>query len=132
MYTLQEIIKSDLSEDEIKELSDFIIDLVSRYVEAEHRFLDLVFEMSDQEKMTKEEAKEYIDFLGQLRLAEVGLISWDQVPENPLPWMDYILSGSKHSNFFEMRVTDYSHSGLSGGINYDKFKSILSERMFEE
>ena len=131
MRVLEEIKKSDLSESEITELDDFIVDLVGRYVKAEHKFLDLVFAMSDQEGMTKEDAKEYISYLGIMRLAQVGLASWEEVPENPLPWMDYILSGSKHTNFFEQRVTDYNHSGLGGSISYDKFKEALQIRKLE-
>ncbi len=53
-----------MTEDENKELNRFILDLVDKYVRAENRFLDLVFEMSDQEGMTKEDAKSYIEYLG--------------------------------------------------------------------
>jgi len=132
MRVLEEIKKSDLSDSEIDELNEFVVDLVERYTVAEHKFLDLVFTMSDQEGMTKEDAKEYISYLGIMRLAQVGLASWGEVPENPLPWMDYILSGSKHTNFFEQRVTDYSHSGLAGDISYEKFKDSLQDKLLQE
>lgn len=132
MRVLNEIKKSDLTAAQIEELDAFIADLVVRYVQAEHRFLDLVFEMSDQEGMSKSDAKEYISYLGMLRLAQIEITEWENVPENPLPWMDYILSGSKHTNFFEQRVTDYNHAGLSGSISYDKFKDALQDKLFED
>lgn len=129
MKTFEEIKRSDLSQSEIYELSDFVVDIVDKYVAAEHRFLDLVFEMSNQEGMTKKDAKDYITYLGELRLSQIGLIDADKVPENPLPWMDYVLSGSKHTNFFEQRTTDYSHGGLIGEVGYGKFKDVLEDRM---
>lgn len=129
MKILEEIKKSDLCDSEIEELDEFTVSLVAEYVTAEHRFLDLVFELSDQEGMTKEDAKGYIAYLGSLRLAQLGLMPYEQVPENPLPWMDYVLSGSKHVNFFESRVVDYTHSGLKGSVDYSDFKNLLEERM---
>jgi ribonucleoside-diphosphate reductase beta chain len=130
MRVFEEIRRSDLTREENEELSQFTIDLVSKYVYAEHRFLDLVFEMSDQEGMTLQEAKDYINYLGALRLAQVGLMDWSEVPENTLPWIDYILSGSKHTNFFENKVVDYSHNGLAGSVDYSQFKEILEDRVF--
>lgn len=132
MKTVEDICQNDLSDDERQELAEFTVDVVRRYREAEHKFLDLVFELSDQEGMTKQDAKDYIDYLCRMRLSERGLESWDNVGENPLPWMDYVLSGSKHSNFFEQRVTDYSHAGLKGDADYDKFKTLLDERKFNQ
>lgn len=123
--------QKDLTEEENKELGDFVFNLVEDYVKAEHVFLDLVFEMSDQEGMSKKEAKEYIDYLGALRLAQVGQVSWEEVPENPLPWIDYIMTGSKHSNFFETKVVDYDHEGLLGEVDYSKFKESIKERRNE-
>jgi ribonucleoside-diphosphate reductase beta chain len=29
------------------------------------------------------------------------------VTKNPLPWMDQIMNGVEHTNFFEQRVIDY-------------------------
>ena len=43
------------------ELDKFLHTLVRQYVDAEHTFLDLVFEMGDQEDMTKEDAKNFIE-----------------------------------------------------------------------
>lgn len=127
--TLKEIIKSDLDDLQKDELYTFIIQMVDKYVEAEHLFLDLVFEMSNQEGMTKQDTKNYISYLGRLRLYEIGILGGETIGENPLAWMDYILSGSKHTNFFEARTTDYSHNGLQGEIDYAKYKDLLTDRL---
>lgn len=115
-------IRKELSEVDNNELDKFLHALVRQYVDAEHTFLDLVFEMGDQEDMTKEDAKNFIEYLGELRLYQCGLLSAEEVRENPLQWIDYILTASTHTNFFEARVVDYSHAGLEGKISYDKYK----------
>ena len=46
--------------------------------------------------------------------------------KNPLPWMEWLLSGEKHDNFFEKRVTSYNHLGLVGGVDYEKYKPLLT------
>jgi ribonucleotide reductase beta subunit family protein with ferritin-like domain len=115
-------VRKDLSEVENDELDKFIYKLVERYVEAEHKFIDLVYEMGDQEGMTKDQTKDFISYLGELRLYQCGLIGAEQVRRNPLDWIDYILSASTHTNFFEARVVDYNHKGLEGKVDYSKYK----------
>ena len=122
--TLKEAMK-DLTEVERILLLDIIDGLIIRYVDAEHRFLDLVYEMGNQEDLTKEDAKDYISYLGELRRFQIGMISAGEVRSNPLPWMEWMLTGASHSNFFEKRVTDYSHSGLIGEINYNRYHNLL-------
>lgn len=117
-------VKTELSIKEKEDLELFIRKAVDDYVSAEHRFIDLVYEMGDQEDMTIEDTKEFIDYLGRLRLSQLGLISPDKVGDNPLEWIDYILSASTHTNFFESRVVDYSHNHL-GSVDYNKYKKPL-------
>lgn len=124
--TLKEAMK-DLSEVDRMRILDLIENLIERYVNAEHAFLDLVYEMGDQEDLTKEQCKEYILYLAELRRYQIGMITASEVRKNPLPWMEWMLSGSKQANFFEKRVTDYSHTGLIGEINYDKYKTLLTQ-----
>jgi ribonucleoside-diphosphate reductase beta chain len=123
IIVLKDIISKNLNKEETSELFVFIQDMVSSYVEAEHKFIDLVFEVGDQEGMTKEDMKGYISYLGQLRLNQLGFNN--DVPKNPLGWMDYVLSGKNHTNFFESKVTDYDHEGLLGGINYGKYAELV-------
>ena len=122
--TLKEAMK-DLTEVERILLLDIIDGLIIRYVDAEHKFLDLVYEMGDQEDLTKENAKDYINYLGELRRFQIGMIGAGEVRQNPLPWMEWMLTGATHGNFFEKRITDYSHSGLIGEINYNRYHNLL-------
>lgn len=123
---LNHIREEDLTEEENSDLDVFIRDHTIKLMEAEIRFLELVFAESDQEGMSLQDAKDYIRYLGLLRMGQLGL-SFAQA-ENPLPWMDYVLSGSKHTNFFEQRVTDYSHTGLKGETDYSMFRDALVEK----
>ena len=34
--------------------------------------------------------------------------------ENPLPWLQAMLSGVEHANFFEARATEYSKAATRG------------------
>lgn len=122
--TLKEAMK-DLTEVEVILLMDIIDGLVIRYEQAEHKFLDLVYELGDQEDLTKADAKDYISYLAELRRFQIGMIGASEVRKNPLPWMEWMLTGASHSNFFEKRVTDYSHTGLIGEINYNRYHNLL-------
>jgi ribonucleoside-diphosphate reductase beta chain len=122
-------VRKELSDDENKELDAFIIETVAAYVDAENVFLDLVFGKYNQEDFTLDEAKGYIRYLGQLRLYQLGMIGAREVPESELPWLDDILYGSSHTNFFESRVTDYSHNTLEGGVDYGRYATLLEGRV---
>jgi ribonucleoside-diphosphate reductase beta chain len=39
--------------------------------------------------------------------------------DNPLPWLDWVLNGASHDNFFEKRVTEYSVNGMEGDWEWD-------------
>ena len=122
---LKAIIKSDLSNEQIEELYSFITQMVNAYIQAEHRFIELVFEMGEQEDMTEQDMKDYIVYLGQVRLHQLG---FEVKPvNNPLTWMPFILGGEQHSNFFEKRETAYDHEGLEGLIDYSKYANITKD-----
>jgi len=124
--------RKDLTEAENEELDKFVRLTVQKYVEAEHKFLDLVFEMGDQEGMSLSDAKTFINYLGELRLYQMELLSLEDVRENPLEWIDYILTASTHTSFFENKVVDYSHDGLAGEANYSKFEDKLLSRLGDD
>ena len=41
-----------------------------------------------------------------------------RIEKNPLPWLDEILNGVEHANFFENRSTEYSKAATQG--NWDE------------
>jgi ribonucleoside-diphosphate reductase beta chain len=58
--------------------------------------------------------KEYIRFIADRRLIELGLNKLFHVAKNPLPWLDEMLNAVEHANFFENRSTEYSKASTTG------------------
>jgi len=84
-------------------------------VEMEDRFIDLAFEMGPVEGMTAGELKAYVRFIANWRMTQLGLDSlYEGVDEHPLPWLQALLSGVEHANFFEARATEYSKASSQG------------------
>ena len=94
-------------------------------VELEDRFLDLVFEMGDIKGLTKEEGLQYIRYIADRRLLQLGLKPNYGVKDNPLLWLDEVL-GVEHQNFFEGRATAYMKAGLRGDIGKVGFAEIAA------
>jgi ribonucleoside-diphosphate reductase beta chain len=55
--------------------------------------------------------KEYIQFIANRRLAQIGLAEEYAGAENPFPWMSEVMDLKKEKNFFETRVTEYQTGG---------------------
>lgn len=92
---------------EIYEMSRDIVDL-------EDKFIDLAYELGTVDGLDKSEVKEYIRYITDRRLLQLGMKPNFKVKENPLPWLEWVLNGADHTNFFENRVTEYEVAGLSG------------------
>jgi len=80
----------------------------------EDAFIDLAFEMGGVEGLDAEEVKQYIRYIGNRRLTQLGLNPIYDMEKNPLPWMDEMLNGIEHTNFFENRATEYSKASTKG------------------
>ena len=83
-------------------------------VHHEDAFIDLAFQMGPMQGLTAEEVKQYIRFIGNRRLEQLGLNPIYDVKKNPLTWLDTMLNGVEHMNFFEGRATEYSKASTKG------------------
>lgn len=83
-------------------------------VSLEDNFIQLAFGVGGIEGLTAEEVKLYIRYIADRRLLQLGLDPIYKVSKNPLPWMDEILNGVEHTNFFENRVTEYTKAATTG------------------
>ena len=54
---------------------------------------------------------EYLQFIANRRLAQIGLAEQFPGVKNPIPWMSEIMDLKKEKNFFETRVTEYQTGG---------------------
>jgi len=97
-----------------KAVADDIMGCCETVVGLEDRFIDLAFEMGDVQGMTPQDIKAYIRFIADWRLRQLKLPEIYGVKENPLPWLQSMLSGVEHANFFEARSTEYSKAATKG------------------
>ena len=60
--------------------------------------------------------KEYLRFIANRRLQQIGLDPLFPGVTNPFPWMSEMIDLKKEKNFFETRVTEYQ---TGGALNWD-------------
>jgi ribonucleoside-diphosphate reductase beta chain len=102
-----------------RKVADDIIDCCKTVVDLEDRFIDLAFEAGEVQGMTPSDIKAYIRFIADWRLRQLGLAEVYGAKENPLPWLQSLLSGIEHANFFEARATEYSKAATRGSWHGD-------------
>lgn len=96
------------------EFKEQIYGMVREAVALEDKVIDLAYEMGPIEGLTAEEVKEYIRYIADRRLIQLGLKGNYGVKENPLEWLEPLISSTSHDNFFETVVTEYNADGLDG------------------
>lgn len=97
-----------------EEFRQELYDICRKMVELEDAFIDLAFEQGGIDGLTPEEVKQYIRYIADRRLQGIMLDPIFNIKSNPLTWLDYMLSGVEHANFFENRATEYAKGSLSG------------------
>ena len=83
-------------------------------VDHEDAFIDLAFGEGPVEGLTAAEVKQYIRYIADRRLVQLGLQPLYRLERNPLPWLDEMLNAVEHANFFENRATEYSRASTAG------------------
>lgn len=91
-----------------------VYDMFRTGVALEDKVIDNAYEMGMVEGLEASEVKQYIRYLADRRLIQLGLKGNWKIKENPLPWLDWIINGASHKNFFEGTVTDYNADGMEG------------------
>jgi len=85
-------------------------------VELEDKFIDLAFEMGGIRGLTPDEVKKYIRYIADRRLLQLSLKPNYGVKDNPLGWLEWVLNGVEHANFFENRATEYNKGTTTGKL----------------
>lgn len=96
------------------ELKSKIYQMAENAVALEDKFIQLAFKGNSVQGLTKKEVRDYIRHIADRRLLQLGLKPLFKQKKNPLPWLDWVLNGASHDNFFEKRVTEYSVVGMEG------------------
>jgi len=102
------------------ELKSKIYVMARNAVTLEDKFINLAFKGNEVQGLTKEEVRAYIRHIADRRLLQLGLRTKFRQKDNPLPWLDWVLNGASHDNFFEKRVTEYSVVGMEGDWGWGK------------
>lgn len=102
------------------ELKSKIYQMAKDAVKLEDKFIDLAFKNNEVQGLTKEEVRTYIRHIADRRLLQLGLKPKFKQKDNPLDWLDWVLNGASHDNFFEKRVTEYSVVGMEGDWGWEK------------
>ena len=107
------------------ELKAEITDSCRTIIGFEDAFIDLAFNAGEVQGLTPQEVKNYIRYIGDRRLQQLNLEPIFGIEKNPLPWMDEMLNGAEHVNFFENRATEYSKASTQG-----TWEEVFSEGIF--
>ena len=96
------------------EFKGHIYEMARQAVKLEDKFIDLAYALGDIEGLAAADVKTYIRYITDRRLLQLGMKPNFKVKDNPLPWLEWVLNGADHTNFFENRVTEYEVAGLTG------------------
>lgn len=89
-----------------------IYSCATEVVRLEHDFIDLVFANGSPEGINCVDIKTYVEYMADRRLNHLGLKKiWHS--ENPIDWIDMMLGGTNHADFFGRDVTDYSKNNFT-------------------
>ena len=89
-------------------------------VKMEDKFIDLAFEKGGIEGLTPEDVKEYIRYITDRRLIQMGLKGNFGVKDLSSKWIAEQLNATAFGNFFEKRITEYGKSGMVGELDWGK------------
>ena len=103
------------------ELKSKIYTMAKNAVDLEDKFINLAFKGNEVEGLTKKKCDVIFDILLIVVCSKLlGLRTKFRQKDNPLPWLDWVLNGASHDNFFEKRVTEYSVVGMEGEWGWEE------------
>jgi ribonucleoside-diphosphate reductase beta chain len=103
-----------------------IYEMFRQGVALEDAVTDAAFELGEIQGLTAADVKKYIRYIADRRLIQLGLKGNWKVKENPLEWLDWVISGDSLKNFFEGVVTDYNAAGMEGEWGWGESQERLA------
>jgi len=100
-------------------LEKAIYDNCNLLLKYEFAFIDLAMKEGELEGMTAQNLKDYIMFLADLRLQQLGLKPVYGFTENPMPWTDTFLFPKELANFFDTTPTSYVKGDFIKSDSFD-------------
>ena len=96
-----------------KEFKKEIYESLRTVVELEDAFIDIVFKDFEIKGIDKQQVKDYIRYVADYRLQQLGLKKNYFIETDPLPWVDELVNLPAQLNFFE-RDAVYSDNTFVG------------------
>jgi ribonucleoside-diphosphate reductase beta chain len=91
-----------------KKLEKDLVKIAKDMVKLEDDFVDLCFSKFEHKGLTADDVKKYTRFICDRRLISLGCKPIYKIKDNPLPWVDELINGVSHTNFFEAQPTEYT------------------------
>jgi glutaredoxin 3 len=88
--------------------------MATKFYSLDEKVIELAYEMGDIEGLPKADVLQYMKYLIDRRLIQMGFKGVFSVKNNPVPWFDELIGSPEHTNFFESKPTSYVKGGLSG------------------
>jgi len=95
------------------EFKAWVYRLYTQVIAIEDASIDLAYSVGSNTAMTADEGKQYVRYVGDYRMQQMGFKPQYGISENPLPFVEEI-TGNTLKNFFEVTVVEYSKTSLSG------------------
>lgn len=96
------------------ELKRKIYSAFREIVEKEKAYLDFIYAKGVTPMVTKEQMYDYLEYIADRRLLELGMKANFGVKQNPLPFMEELTSLKEFANFFETQSTEYGFGATQG------------------
>lgn len=109
--------ESNLSSEEMNRIHTLVAKEAEIMVELEDKFIDLMWETGEVRGLAKEDVKQYIRYIADIRLKQLGIHPIFYVDKHNLDWVEWIVSGVEHQNFFEGRNTEYAKANFKGNLS---------------
>ena len=101
------------------EFQQELVSLMKEAVQLEKEFINDCLPVNAV-GLSSEEFAEYIDYIADRRLENVGLPLLNEGVKNPFPWLAEMMDIKKEQNFFEGRVTEYQKASSLEMVSDDE------------
>lgn len=102
-----------------EEFKHIVYETARNVVKMEDDFIDLCYNVENIKKLDKQDLKDYIRFVCDYRMQQMGFKAQFGIEKNPLPFIEEITGDGVLGNFFEATITSYSKDSLVGEWEYN-------------
>jgi ribonucleoside-diphosphate reductase beta chain len=101
----------------------YVYETYTQIIAIEDASIDLAYSVGENTAATNEQVKQYIRYIGDYRMVQMGLKPQFNIAENPLPFIEEV-TGNLFGNFFEVTTIEYSKASLSGEWSYPEVEVL--------